>query len=343
MDTLESMLAPLRGRDGGAAVDIVADLARGAVALSDLIATAGKIGGIEEATQRGGGGDVQAGLDVVADQIFLEAVSRAPVAVYGSEEMEHPMVLDRSAPYALAIDPLDGSSNIHTNMAIGTIFSILPVAGDVDAAPGESFLQAGRSQVAAGFFVYGPQLTLILTLGEGTHVFVHSPNAGGFVRTHAGITVPGTSAEFAINMSNYRHWDDAVRHYIDDCLSGAEGPHGRDFNMRWLGSMVADAYRILVRGGVYLYPSDHRKGYTKGRLRLVYEANPLAMVMEQAGGLATNGRAPILDLVPGGLHERVPLVFGSHGEVSEIQRYHDDVAPAGVRSPLFGSRGLFRP
>jgi fructose-1,6-bisphosphatase I len=240
------------------------------------------------------------------------------------------------------MDPLDGSSNIDTNVSIGTIFSILPGLGGADFDDAASFLQSGRAQLAAGFFIYGPQLALVLTLGAGTHVFVFSPRAGKFLHAYEQVAIPPTTQEFAINASNYRHWDGAVRHYVDDCMQGAEGPHGRDFNMRWIASLVADAYRIFIRGGVYLYPGDRRRGYAHGRLRLVYEANPIALLAEQAGGLATDGVQPILDIVPQGLHQRVPLIFGSRSEVLQIRSYHEEPDAVGVRSPLFGSRGLFR-
>lgn len=321
----------------------IAELARGAVAIRDSV-TLGALGTAFAGTRgdAGAGGDVPKELDLHADALLLEAVRSAPVALYASEEIEHPMVLNKGAPLALAADPLDGSSNIDTNLSIGTIFSVLPVAGDADPHGLTSFLQPGRNQVAAGFFVYGPQLSLALTLGAGTDIFVYSPRLETFVRAYHEIKIPPSTHEFAINASNYRFWDDGVRHYIDACHQGASGPHGRDFNMRWLASMVAEAYRILIRGGIYLYPADARKGYGSGRLRLVYEANPVAMLMEQAGGLATDARNAILDRVPTSLHEKVPLVFGSRHEVLEVTRYETDANPVGIRSPLFGSRGLFR-
>jgi fructose-1,6-bisphosphatase I len=287
-------------------------------------------------------GDVQKALDVHADQVFHDAMRQAPVAWYASEERPAPVLLNPDAPLAVAIDPLDGSSNIEVDVSIGTIFSLLPAAGDADADPAATFRQPGRRQLAAGFFVYGPQLVLVLTLGSGTHGFRFSRAAGGFVRLPEPLAVAPRAAEFAINASNYRHWADAVRSYVDDCLKGAEGPRERDFNMRWIASLVAEAYRILVRGGVFLYPGDERPGYSHGRLRLVYEANPIAFVIEQAGGAATDTIGPILDLVPASLHERVPLVFGSAREVARIARYHVEPAAIAERAPLFGKRGLFR-
>ena len=291
---------------------------------------------------RNAGGDTQKDLDILADDMFIEAMRQAPVAIYGSEELEHPAVLDPSAPLALAIDPLDGSSNIDTNVSIGTIFSILPVAGEPDSEPDASFFQKGTCQLAAGFFIYGPQLALVLTLGSGTHVFVFSSRLGTFVQAYESIVIADRAHEFAVNAANYRHWDEAVRLYVDDCLKGHEGPRDRDFNMRWVASLVAEAYRILVRGGVFLYPGDRRKGYGEGRIRLVYEANPIAFLIEQAGGAASDTVARILDLTPRSMHQRVPLVFGSAREVARIGRYHTQPSSIGERAPLFSNRGLFR-
>ena len=220
----------------------------------------------------------------------------APVALYASEELEQPVLLDKDAPLAIAIDPLDGSSNIDTNVSIGTIFSLLPATGAPDADPAASFLQAGANQLAAGFFIYGPQLALVLSLGSGTHVFVLSTRLGTFVQAYESRIIPPRTQEFAINAANYRHWDEAVRLYVDDCLKGCEGPREKDFNMRWIASLVADCYRILMRGGVFLYPGDQRKGYHQGRLRLVYEANPIAFLIEQAGGAATDTVSRILEI-----------------------------------------------
>lgn len=289
-------------------------------------------------------GDIQRGLDIHTDETFLDAMRRAPVACYASEERTAPVVLDPGARLALAIDPLDGSSNIDSNVSIGTIFALLPVAdpmtGELD--PAAAFRQPGHRQLAAGFFVYGPQLALVLTLGGGTHGFIFSPRLGAFVQAHESLSVPQRTQEFAINGSNYRHWDAAVRLYVDDCLKGADGPRGKDFNTRWIASLVAEAYRILIRGGVFLYPGDGRPGYGGGRLRLVYEANPIAMLIEQAGGAATDTVNRILDIEPVDLHQRVPLVFGASSEVARVGRYHTEPSTIAERAPLFGNRGLFR-
>ena len=304
----------------------ILSLAEAAVSVSQEIA-AGALGEAFGESQgvRNAGGDEQKALDVYADKRFLEAAAKAPVAIYASEELDEPVLLDTDAPLAIAMDPLDGSSNIDTNVSIGTIFAILPVVGDPSVDALQSLLQPGSKQVAAGFFCYGPQLALVLTLGTGTHIFVYAPRAGAFLRTHADIRMPETTNEFAVNISNLRYWDDAIHHYISDCLHGLEGPHARDFNMRWIASLVAETYRILIRGGIFLYPGDRRKGYAQGRLRLVYEANPIALLVEQAGGLATDGVNPILSVVPKTLHERSPLIFGSSAEVREVMRYHTDL------------------
>lgn len=283
-------------------------------------------------------GDVQKDLDVWADTIFLEAARYAQVAFYGSEELDKAAVVPGGSRLAIAIDPLDGSSNIETNVSIGTIFSILPAAEDAD----RTFLQPGRSQLAAGFFIYGPQLALALTLGEGARIFVFSTNRGIFIEAYTALAIAPKTQEFAVNASNYRHWDQAVQLYLDDCVQGAEGPRGKDYNMRWVASLVAEAYRILIRGGVFLYPGDARKGFRHGRLRLIYEANPIAMLVEQAGGAATDGINRILDVVPRDIHQHTPFVFGSAREVESISRYHADPSAIGSRNPLFGKRGLLR-
>jgi fructose-1,6-bisphosphatase I len=322
---------------------IIGGLAKGAIEVRKHIMQGALNAGF--GTTRGtanADGDIQKDLDVIADDIFLQAMRSAAVAIYASEETAMPILLDPDKPYALAIDPLDGSSNIETNISIGTIFSILPVAGDPRSEPEASVRQPGNRQVAAGFFIYGPQMALVLTAGAGVSIFIHSAKHGDFMEASDTVVIPKTSTEFAINASNYRHWFEPVRSYIDDLFSGKDGPREKDFNMRWVASLVADTYRIMVRGGVFLYPGDRRKGYAHGRLRLVYEANPIAFVVEQAGGKATNGVDRILDLVPGDLHGRTPLIFGSSEKVERVRRYHVEPSMISERSPLFGNRGLFR-
>ncbi|WP_182086751.1 class 1 fructose-bisphosphatase [Aureimonas sp. ME7] len=329
--------ADARRRDVAA---LVGELAKAAGRLQHLIST-GATGDAGAATgsdgDPNGGGDIQKVLDREADRLFLDAARAAPVAFYGSEEQDDAVPLRAEGSLALAIDPLDGSSNIETNVSIGTIFSVLPVDEGHRADPSSVFRQAGRAQLAAGFFVYGPRLMLVVTVGEGTHAFGWSPDTGTFTKL-ATLSIPEKAKEYSINASNSRHWDEPVRLYIEHCLEGAEGPRGRDFNMRWVASMVADAYRIFVRGGIYIYTGDRRKGYERGRIRLVYEANPVGFCAEQAGGAASDGLQPILDIVPDGLHQRTPVVFGSREEVLEFARTLADPASRAETSPLFGQR-----
>lgn len=324
--------APLRA-DVAATILALAEAGR---ELADLIALGPLAGALAALRGHHEDGDSQKELDLRADALMAQALAAAPVALLGSEEAEAPVSLDPAGTLAVAIDPLDGSSNIDTNISVGTIFSILPFNGP------DSLLQHGRHQLAAGFLIYGPQLSLVLTVGAGTHLFVHDRARGAFLSTGAPARIPAETAEYAVNGSNARHWPEPVRNYVEDLQAGADGPRAKDFNTRWIASMVAEAYRILVRGGVYLYPGDARKGYAQGRLRLVYEANPVAFLMEEAGGAATDGVTAILDLAPEHLHQRVPLVFGSRGEVERIGRYHRDAAAMPERSPLFGRRGLLR-
>ena len=280
-------------------------------------------------------------LDLRAQYLLVKALARAPVAAVLSEEMEAPLPLSPGAPINVALDPLHGSSNIDTNAPIGTIVSLLPAPAGSGASDPAAFLRSGREQLAAGYAIYGPQTALALTLGAGTELFTLDPARGQFVRSRANVRVPPQAREFAINASNYRHWDIPVQTWFNDCLAGADGPRADNFNMRWTASMVAEAHRILVRGGVYLYPSDARQGYRNGRLRLIYEANPIAFLMEQANGQGSTGRERILDRVPRLLHERVLFIFGARQEVERIERYHLGGSPTAETSPLFGQRGLF--
>jgi fructose-1,6-bisphosphatase I len=281
-------------------------------------------------------GDRQKALDVEADQAFAAALATVPVRWLASEERETVDELDPGGCLAVAIDPLDGSSNIDVNVSIGTIFSILDARETGDA----SFLRPGREQIAAGYVIYGPHTALILTLGDGARLFLLDPGSGEYIRIGEALSIAPSTSEFAINVSNYRHWDAPVRAFIDDCFAGTEGPRGKNFNMRWIASLVAEAHRILVRGGIFLYPRDDRKGYERGRLRQVYECAPIAFLVEQAGGKATDGRDPILDQVPASLHARTPFVFGASDKVDRIAAYHD--LPEREVAPLFGKRGLFR-
>ena len=274
-------------------------------------------------------GEVQKKLDIIANEVLIEANEwGGHLAAMASEEMDGIYVVPNRYPqgeYLLLFDPLDGSSNIDVNVSIGTIFSVLRMPeGDRGVDEGD-FLQPGRQQVAAGYCVYGPQTTLVLTVGDGVAMFTLDREQGSFVLTQENVRIPEDTKEFAINMSNMRHWDAPVRRYIDECLQGQDGPRGKDFNMRWVASMVADVHRILTRGGIFMYPWDKREPNKPGKLRLMYEANPMSWLVEQAGGASTNGRQRILDLQPSQLHERVSVILGSRNEVERITAYHAEV------------------
>jgi len=248
--------------------------------------------------------------------------------------------------YLLVFDPLDGSSNIDVNVSVGSIFSILRAPQEAAESGRDvveaDFLQPGASQVAAGYALYGPTTMFVLTVGDGVVAFTLDPNLGEFVLTHPAIRVPEETGEFAINSSNSRFWEPPVKRYVDECLAGRSGPRGKDFNMRWIASMVAEAHRILMRGGVFLYPRDNKDPARAGRLRLLYEANPIGMLMEQAGGRASTGRQPVLGVNPTQLHQRIGLVFGSKSEVERIERYHREPESRDSGTPLFAERSLFR-
>ncbi len=270
-------------------------------------------------------GEIQKKLDIIANEVLIEANEwGGHLAAMASEEMEGIYLVPNRYPqgeYLLLFDPLDGSSNIDVNVSIGTIFSVLKKPEGVGVSE-QDFLQAGCKQVAAGYCIYGPQTTLVLTVGDGVAMFTLDREQGSFVLTQENMRIPEDTKEFAINMSNMRHWDAPVKRYIDECLQGRDGVRGKDFNMRWIASMVADVHRILTRGGVFMYPWDKREPEKPGKLRLMYEANPMAWIVEQAGGAATNSKTRILDLVPSKLHERVSVVLGSKNEVERVTRYH---------------------
>ncbi len=281
-------------------------------------------------------GDGQKALDVLTDEMFAADLKNQNVRWYASEEQEEVVELNPQGTLALAIDPLDGSSNIDVNVSIGTIFSIYNAKDGAN----ESFLRPANEQICGGYIIYGPQTGLMVTFGKGTQYYLLDPDTGTFVLIEDGVTVPADSNEFAINASNYRHWTKPVRAFIDDCVAGVEGPREKNFNMRWVGSLVAETHRILTRGGIFLYPSDARPGYEQGRLRMVYECAPMAFLIEQAGGQATDGSDPIMNHQAEKLHARTPLIFGTSGKVARVATYHD--LPEEEVSALFGSRGLFR-
>jgi fructose-1,6-bisphosphatase I/sedoheptulose-1,7-bisphosphatase len=295
-------------------------------------------------------GETQQPLDVMSNDIFLRMNEwNGQLAGLASEEMEAPAQIPATYPrgkYLLVFDPLDGSSNIDVNVAVGSIFSILRAPPDAietgrDVVEAD-FLQPGTQQVAAGYAIYGPSTMLVLTVGNGVVGFTLNPDLGEFVLTHPKLAVPPEAREFAINSSNSRFWEPPVKRYVDECLAGRTGPRGKDFNMRWIASLVAEAHRIMMRGGVFLYPRDLREPSKPGRLRLLYEANPIGLLIEQAGGRASTGRQPVLGVQPSALHQRIGVVLGSRDEVERIERYHADPSERGPETPLFAERSLFR-
>jgi fructose-1,6-bisphosphatase I/sedoheptulose-1,7-bisphosphatase len=347
--TLAQFLIEQRRRnpaEDGDLDSLILDLALACKAIAGRVAL-GALGVAPGRTDRANvHGEVQHALDVVANDYFLRATERGGrLAGMASEELDEPYVLPAEHPrgrYLLVFDPLDGSSNIDVNVSVGSIFSILraPEPG-VDATT-QDFLQPGTAQVCAGYALYGPATMLVLTVGRGVHAFTLDPALGEFVLTREAVRVPRPASEFAINASNRRFWEPAVRRYVDECLTGRSGPRHKDFNMRWVASLVAETHRILTRGGVFLYPRDTKDPTTPGRLRLLYEANPVSFLIQQAGGAASTGRERVLDVVPSGLHQCVPLIFGAEDEVALIDRYHRQHNDGPYDSPLYGERGLFR-
>jgi len=312
-----------------------------AVARGALSGTPGSTGSINVH------GEEQKPLDVIANDIMLGSCDWGGyLAGMVSEEMDAPYPIPPQYPrgrYLLVFDPLDGSSNLDVNVTVGTIFSVLRAPdGVVDPTP-EDFLQPGTQQVCAGYALYGPAAMIVLTLGTGVHAFTLEPEIGAYILTHPNLRIAEDTQEFAVNASNQRFWEPPVRRYVEECLAGKTGGRGKDFNMRWIASLVAEVHRILMRGGLFMYPKDTKDPATPGRLRLLYEANPMAMLIEQAGGAASTGRGRILDVVPTALHQRVPVILGSKNEVARLERYHAefDRGDVAFRSPLFTERTLF--
>ncbi len=331
-----------RSKEKHALADLLRPIAKAAAQVAEVVSLGHIAGALGESVGTSNSdGDVQKRLDILANEVFVDALRSAPVAAILSEELASPLIVNSAAPLAVAIDPLDGSSNIDANVSIGTIFSVFPAIANATQSA-EHFLRAGHEQLAAGFIIYGPQTSLVFTIGDGVQVFTLDRRTGTFRLAIPRLAVPEDSTEYAVNASNYRYWDDSIRAYVDDCIKGADGPLRRDHNMRWIASLIADAYRILVRGGVFLYPGDERRGYSNGRLRLIYEANPIALLVEQAGGGATDTVQRILDIKPTELHGRTPIVFGSFEAVQRISRYHTDPQSSAEHSPLFFQRGLMR-
>ena len=309
---------------------LVAVVARACTSIS-IAVSKGALGGVLGDAGTGNvQGEAQKKLDVISNEILLEANAwGGHLAACASEEMDHSQPVPSEYPqgdFLLLFDPLDGSSNIDVNVSVGTIFSVLRAPAGVDKPGDEHFLQPGTQQVAAGYCIYGPSTMLVLSVGHGTHAFTLDREQGAFVLTQGDMRIPEETAEFAINVSNQRHWEPAMQDYVRDLLVGAEGPRGKNFNMRWIASMVADVHRILTRGGIFIYPWDRKDPSKPGKLRLMYEANPMGLLVEQAGGAASTGRERILDIVPTQLHQRVPVFLGSKNEVERATSYHREAA-----------------
>jgi fructose-1,6-bisphosphatase len=306
-------------------------------ALSDALGTAGTTN-----VQ----GETQMKLDVLANDIFVHTNEwGGQLRGMLSEEMDDPYTIPAEYPrgkYLLLFDPLDGSSNIDVNVSVGSIFSVLRCPEGVTEPAEQDFLQPGTQQVCAGYAIYGPSTMLVLTTGRGVNGFTLDREIGEFMLTHPEITIEPDTSEFAINASNSRHWEPAIKRYVNECLAGQQGPRGRDFNMRWIASLVAETHRILMRGGVFMYPRDRKDLSKNGRLRLLYEANPIGFLIEQAGGRASTGSEPILEVQPQAPHQRIGFVFGARNEVERIERYHRDHNDFEFDAPLFGTRGLFK-
>ncbi|MDZ4103594.1 MAG: class 1 fructose-bisphosphatase [Hydrogenophaga sp.] len=334
---------------------LILDVALACKAIARAVAF-GELGGVlgNQASEAGGAvnvqGETQKKLDVLSNNLFTQLNEwGGHLAGMASEEMDLPYQIPAKHPrgkYLLVFDPLDGSSNIDVNVSVGSIFSVLRAPQEVVAAGRDvvesDFLQPGTRQVAAGYALYGPTTMLVLTVGNGVNGFTLDPNLGEFMLTHPKLQIPADTQEFAINASNSRFWEAPIRRYVDECLAGKTGPPGKDFNKRRIASMVAEAHRILMRGGVFMYPKDSKEPAKNGRLRLLYEANPVGFIMEQAGGRASTGRQSMLTVQPSSLHQRIGLIFGSKNEVERIERYHAEPIKIENDSPLFSERGLFR-
>jgi fructose-1,6-bisphosphatase I / sedoheptulose-1,7-bisphosphatase len=328
---------------------LLVDVAAAVKAISAMTAKGALEGYLGEHGGRNVQGETQQKLDVLAHEVMIRSCEWGGLlAGMASEELPDPYPIPGEyvrGRYLLAFDPLDGSSNTDVNVSVGTIFSVLrhdraepPCSAD--------YLQPGKRQVAAGYAIYGPATMLVITVGKGTHGFTLDKEIGNFILTHPDLQIPTDTSEFAINTSNARFWEPPVHRYVSECQAGKSGIRGRDFNMRWIASLVAEAHRILMRGGIFMYPRDTKDPRRPGRLRLLYEANPIGLLVEQAHGLATTGYQRVMEVKPDDLHQRVPLIIGSRHEVERIERYHAEFQSGADRpftSPLFNERSLFRP
>ncbi len=341
MTTLHECLSDWSGEnpDKRAIAGIVEAIAAGAAELATVIAKGPLAGDLGRIVGESNDGDGQKALDLYANNIYKRRLQEAGAASMASEEEHGVAELNPAGAIAVAIDPLDGSNNVENNAPMGTVFSLLPAKqGSAEA----SFLVPGSEQLASGFVLFGPHTALVLTVLAGTHIFTLDPDTRSFILTRGPLAIPRARRVYAINGSNARHWPLPIRAFVEECIAGADGPRGVDYNTRWLGAVVSEAYRVLIHGGIYLYPGDTRPGYLRGRLRLLYEANPIALLVEQAGGSATDGFSRVLDLVPSDIHEHAPLIFGSPDKVERVMEIYTDHVPQAGQRPLFGTRGLFR-
>jgi fructose-1,6-bisphosphatase I len=355
--------------------DTITAIATAARQLETVIAQGPLAGDLSRVLGASKDGNGQKALDVYANTLFTDHLRAAPVAAVVSEASNDIVALDPNGAIVVALDPLDGSNNIDFNAPMGTVFSLLPVAPSGDLPSGDlpsgdlpsgdlpsgdlpsgdlpsgdlpsgdlkaSFLVPGSNQLAGGFVLYGPHTALVLTLNDGVDIFTLDPAQGEFILTRSKVRIIPAQREYAINASNARHWPLAIRAFIEECIAGRDGPRGVDYNTRWLGAVVSETFRVLMHGGIYLYPGDTRPGYHRGRLRLLYEANPIALLIEQAGGIATDGFSRILDLKPNDLHEHAPLIFGSSDKVERVMELYAESVPQAGQRPLFAVRGLFK-
>lgn len=332
---------------------LLLDIALGCKAISRMVSFGELEGGFDDEKNNVQSATIDGAhkpLDLISNDIIVDMTQwNGHLAGLASEELNGPQQIPQEQPrgkYLLMFDPLDGSGNLDVNVSVGSIFSILRAPQEVidngRELVAEDFLQAGTSQVAAGYALYGPTTTLLLSVGNGVAAFTLNPNLGEFQLTRDNIQIPADTTEFAINASNSRFWEGPVKRYVDECLAGADGKRNKDFNMRWIASTVAEAHRIFTRGGVFMYPKDTKYEPSAGRLRLLYKANPLGFLIEQAGGRASTGRDPVLSVVPGSLDQRIGFVFGSRNEVERIERYHREPLAQSDEIQLFANRSLFR-
>ncbi|NQZ52813.1 MAG: class 1 fructose-bisphosphatase [Piscirickettsiaceae bacterium] len=311
----------------GEMTSLLSDIISACKEISHLVNRAGIVGLGGSAETENVQGEVQKKLDIVTNDVMVDHLNwTGHFAAMASEEIEEIIQIPDDQPkgkYLIAFDPLDGSSNIDINLSVGTIFSILRCPEGITEPTVKDFMQKGTEQVCAGFCVYGPSTMMILTTGSGVNGFTLDSDVGEFILTHPNMTIPEDTAEFAINMSNYRFWEQPMQRYIDECIEGVDGSREKNFNMRWVASMVAEVYRVLTRGGIFMYPIDNKASTQGGKLRLMYEANPMSFIVEQAGGLSSTGHERIMEIQPEGVHQRVPVILGSKNEVERVISYHE--------------------